>query len=244
MKRITSNKKGFTLLEVMLSVAIMAISSTMIMVGFLTTMTYSRNSALYSKVGASNYTGCITALADMKSNSSSIFTLNNSNPGPHTVSVLGNDMTPTGASINWGGRGTSTAMYIRLTGNTEGVVSTTGDGYNAARVVGGGTSFHTEYAEGDQDGGSSYGGYNDFVTYSDNRTSLFYYHEVVCPICVDAGVVSNISYRRIGTDTSTEGFYCTNTHTDAQVAALGWPADDQNYVRVAHLDGSGNIVRP
>ena len=243
MKRITTNKKGFTLLEVMLAVAIMAVSSTMIMVGFLTTMTYSRNSALYSKVGASNYEGCITALASMKANSSSIFTLNNSNPGPHTINVYGSVVLPTGASINWGGRGTSPVMYIRLTGDVEGQISST-DGFNAARASGGGTSFHTYLAEGDQDGGASYADYGNSVTYSDNRTSIFYYHPVTCPICVSAGRVSNISYLRVGNNTSTEGFYCTNTHTDAEIAASGLPSDTQNYVRVAHLDGSGNIVVP
>ena len=239
MKRITSNKKGFTLLEVMLSVAIMAISSTMIMVGFLTTMTYSRNSALYSKVGASNYTGCITALASTKADASSVYTLNNSNPGSHTISVYGDDMTPTGAAINWGGRGTSAVMYIHLTGDSNSVVDPT-DGYNAARVVGGGTSFHTEYAEGDQDGHASYANYEDISTYSDNRTALFYYFPVTCPICVTNGNVGNIRYA--GNCPSGDGFYCFSSHTDAEVA--GRVHDDQNHVRVAHLDGSGNVVVP
>lgn len=243
MKRITKNKRGFTLLEVMLAVAIMAVSSTMIMVGFLTTMTYSRNSALYSRVGASNYAGCITALSSMKSNASMKYALNNTNPGSHTINVYGTDMTPTGASINWGGRGTSPAMYLRLTGDTVGQISST-DGFNAARASGGGTSFHTYLAEGDQDGGASYGDYGNAVTYSDNRTALFYYHPVTCPICVNAGRVSTISYRKIGDNASTEGFYCINSHTDAEIAASGLPSDTQNYVRVAHLDGGGNIVVP
>ena len=48
------NKKGFTLLEVILAVAIMLIASTMILQGFIATLVYSANTALYAKTGAGN----------------------------------------------------------------------------------------------------------------------------------------------------------------------------------------------
>ena len=49
------SKKGFTLVEVMLSVAIMAIASLMIMEGFMATMNLAQNSSVYGKIGGSNY---------------------------------------------------------------------------------------------------------------------------------------------------------------------------------------------
>lgn len=66
MKKIikTSTKKGFTLLEVMLAVAVMAISSTMIMEGFIAVMNCSRNSTIYSRVGGAHYAELIKKIAD------------------------------------------------------------------------------------------------------------------------------------------------------------------------------------
>lgn len=48
------NKKGFSLLEVMLAVAIMAIASSMIMYGFMASMNYANNSSIYARVAAAN----------------------------------------------------------------------------------------------------------------------------------------------------------------------------------------------
>ena len=48
------NKKGFSLLEVMLAVAIMAITSSMIMYGFMSSMNYANNSSIYARVAAKN----------------------------------------------------------------------------------------------------------------------------------------------------------------------------------------------
>lgn len=59
----TSSKKGFTLLEVMLAVAIMAITSTMIMQGFIALMNCSRNTTIYSRVGGAHYNELITKIA-------------------------------------------------------------------------------------------------------------------------------------------------------------------------------------
>ena len=63
--KVKSNKKGFTLLEVMLATAILLIASTMVMQGFLSTMTYSYNSAVYAKDGAKNNAKVTKDLADV-----------------------------------------------------------------------------------------------------------------------------------------------------------------------------------
>ena len=48
------NKKAFSLLEVLLAVAILLIASTMVMQGFMSTLSYSANTAIYAKSGATN----------------------------------------------------------------------------------------------------------------------------------------------------------------------------------------------
>lgn len=49
-------KKGFSLLEVLLAVAILLIASTMVMQGFMSTLSYSANTAIYAKSGGTNTT--------------------------------------------------------------------------------------------------------------------------------------------------------------------------------------------
>lgn len=60
-----SNKRGFTLLEVMLATAIMTICSTMIMKGFLSTMNYAHNNNVYNKMGAKNYDSAMAKVTKM-----------------------------------------------------------------------------------------------------------------------------------------------------------------------------------
>lgn len=67
MRKTRSSKKGFTLLEVMLSIAILTIVSTMIMTGFLSTMNYATNNSVYSRLGANNYSTAIRKLAENSS---------------------------------------------------------------------------------------------------------------------------------------------------------------------------------
>lgn len=55
MKKIVKSKKGFTLLEVMLAVAILVITSTMIMHGYLSTLEYANNTSVYRSYGNANY---------------------------------------------------------------------------------------------------------------------------------------------------------------------------------------------
>lgn len=67
MKRLFKQKKqkGFTLLETLLSVAIMVIISTMLLNGFAATMGYSYHTSVYSKSAALNYSGCMNTLSDL-----------------------------------------------------------------------------------------------------------------------------------------------------------------------------------
>ncbi len=58
-----SSKKGFTLLEVMLAIAIMVVASTMILEGFLSTLAYSANTALYARQGGYNQKQMYQAVA-------------------------------------------------------------------------------------------------------------------------------------------------------------------------------------
>lgn len=67
MKRLFKKKrqKGFTLLETLLSVAIMVIISTMLLNGFAATMGYSYHTSVYSKAAAVNYSKSMSTLADL-----------------------------------------------------------------------------------------------------------------------------------------------------------------------------------
>lgn len=59
------NKRGFTLLEVMLATCIMTICSTMIMKGFMSTMNYAHNNNVYNKMGAKNYNSAMSKVTKM-----------------------------------------------------------------------------------------------------------------------------------------------------------------------------------
>lgn len=57
MKRVLkgSHKRGFTLLEIILAVAIMMIVSSILIRGFMATLQYSANTSMYTKAAANNY---------------------------------------------------------------------------------------------------------------------------------------------------------------------------------------------
>lgn len=54
MKKVIKNKNGFTLLEVILAVAILLTATTMIMSGFMSTLQYTNNTSLYRTYGNLN----------------------------------------------------------------------------------------------------------------------------------------------------------------------------------------------
>ena len=55
----TNNRKGFTLVETILAVFILVVISSMLVSGFLTTMGYSYQTAIYNKSAAMNYSLCM-----------------------------------------------------------------------------------------------------------------------------------------------------------------------------------------
>lgn len=71
MKRVFKKKRqqGFTLLETLLSVAIMVIISTMLLNGFAATMGYSYHTSVYSKAAAQNYSSSMGTLSSLHSKS-------------------------------------------------------------------------------------------------------------------------------------------------------------------------------
>ena len=146
MKRILKkpSKKGFTLLEVMLAVAIMAIASTMIMNGFVATMGQSTNTSIYSRVGNSNYTKTINKLA----------TYSNLSVSNRQSDASANSIRSSGGTTTTMDCAASPAnlpdMTVYKWRETEGASSY--GAYNAAATY----------------------GYGESQTYADNRTTFFY----------------------------------------------------------------------
>lgn len=58
-------KTGFTLVETMLAVVIMVITSSMLMNGFLAAMGYSYHTSVYTKSAGNNYATCINNVANL-----------------------------------------------------------------------------------------------------------------------------------------------------------------------------------
>ncbi len=171
MKRILkqTSKKGFTLLEVMLGVAILAIASTMIMNGFIATMGYSTNTSIYSRVGQTNYEKTINKIA----------TYSNLSVSDRYSDASANAIRSSG--------GTTTEMdYAASPANLPDMTvyqwrETTGaSSYGAYNVAAG-------Y------------GYGESQTYADNRTSFFYAPSselFYCPTCHHYGYIG--LYRHAG----------------------------------------------
>ncbi len=71
-----TSKRGFTLLEVLLAVAILTIASTMIMNGFIATMTFANNNKRYARIGEMNASRAVRNIAHYATNSSQMDTMN------------------------------------------------------------------------------------------------------------------------------------------------------------------------
>ena len=59
-----NNRKGFTLVETLLAAFILAVISTMLVNGFITTLGFSYQTSIYSKSGANNYALCMDKVAN------------------------------------------------------------------------------------------------------------------------------------------------------------------------------------
>lgn len=186
-----SSKKGFTLLEVMLGVAILAIASTMIMNGFIATMGYSHNTSIYSRVGNTNYEKTLNRLA----------TYSNLSVANRYSDASANAIRSSGGTTTTLDYGVSPAnlpdMTVYQWRETTGASSY--GAYNAA---------------------ASYG-YGESMTYADNRTTFFYAPSsdlFYCTACHHYGYIglykhagSKAYYCRYQFD---DGTYCNNKVRD------------------------------
>lgn len=219
------SKKGFSLLEVMLAVAIMATASSMIMYGFLTTMNYSNNSSIYARVAAANTNDNYDKMATIinitgRTGASGKFaTLELNSQSDHTITVQG-------GSLNT----TFDARFTRLDGDASGANTAKFD------ITSGAVALDSDYAIALENTGSYSGS-----TVSDNRSSFFYTVPDVnwagyniqngeCPICHTP--FSLVMMRRGGEPASAGNFHwvCSNYNVDS-------PYDHSTY-RAAVMDDS------
>lgn len=152
------DKKGFSLLEVMLAVAIMAIASSMIMYGFMASMNYANNSSIYARVAAANTGKSYSSLATAMYNTSR----NGTGGRYHLVQTnLTTDEVVTLYSPDTGLSKFITARSARLTDDPTVGTSHATRSFDIARTTG-----YTDSVEGAT-------GYAD-ATVADNRTMFFY----------------------------------------------------------------------
>ena len=71
-----TSKRGFTLLEVLLAVVILTIASTMIMNGFIATMTFANNNKRYARIGEMNASRASQNIMHYATNSTQMATMN------------------------------------------------------------------------------------------------------------------------------------------------------------------------
>lgn len=204
------SKKGFSLLEVMLAVAIMATASSMIMYGFLTSMNYANNSSIYARVAAANAGSNYDRMGQILS-----VTVTNTGTGSRSATLAG--FTPTEKHIAVQGGGLDISL-------DAGALRFTDDGAsNAAtfNVTAGAAALDSDYAIAIEGTGDY-----DNATVSDNRTSFFYTIPDVnwagyniqngeCPICHTP--YSLVMMRRGGEPASNGNFHwvCANYLSDS-----------------------------
>ena len=206
------SKKGFSLLEVMLAVAIMATASSMIMYGFLTSMNYANNSSIYARVAAANTKENYDRLAD-------IMTINYDDRGTSgRFATLQLHPDGTARQVDVAGGGLSATYNLRAFRYTDDPASNTA----TFNVTAGATALDSDYAIAVEGTGS----YED-ATVTDNRTSFFYsipadvnwagYHieNGLCPICGEPFTLA--LYRHGGEPASNGNFHwvCVNYNSDS-----------------------------
>ena len=140
-----SSKKGFTLLEVILSIAIMLILTTMMMNGFAATMSYSYHTSIYSQTAAANYKTAISSVADKVGNADIYKTIDKAGAAGQNITLT---LQVTG--------GANRSMHARRYMYLNGTESIDDKGFRAEREN------HTGFPAG-EDG-----------TYSNNRISFYY----------------------------------------------------------------------
>ncbi|HPJ81705.1 MAG TPA: type II secretion system protein [Saccharofermentans sp.] len=117
MIKIYKSKKGFTLLEIVLAVAILMIMSTALVQGFLSTLQYSYDTSLYLRMSKSNYGRAVSNLSNY---SNSPVESRYNFPGDATLSISG------AASV--AGLDRSLSVHVNRETNTTITVSDIGSG--------------------------------------------------------------------------------------------------------------------
>lgn len=207
------SKKGFSLLEVMLAVAIMAVASSMIMYGFLASMNYANNTSIYARVAARNQRGGYYQMSHI---------INYNNRHDRYQLVGGADEVVKFEGVS-GGTSYNIDLQvgvIKLDGNTAGSSNADVAHYN---VINGAQGFDASF--GDSIEGSTGTYYDPSATVADNRTTFFYtiapttfpsgttLTDGHCPVC---GEDYHLALYRRGTDTTnTLHWVCENWNDDS-----------------------------
>ena len=117
MIKIYKSKKGFTLLEIVLAVAILMIMSTALVQGFLSTLQYSYDTSLYLRMSKSNYGRAVSNLS------------NYSNRAVESrYNFSGNATLSIGGAASVAGLDRSLSVYVNREINTNITVSDIGSG--------------------------------------------------------------------------------------------------------------------
>lgn len=117
MIKIYKSKKGFTLLEIVLAVAILMIMSTALVQGFLSTLQYSYDTSLYLRISKSNYGRAVSNLSNY-SNS----------PVESRYNFLGDATLSIGGAASVAGLDRSLSVHVNRETNTNITVSDIGSG--------------------------------------------------------------------------------------------------------------------
>lgn len=118
MIKIYKSKKGFTLLEIVLAVAILMIMSTALVQGFLSILQYSYDTSLYLRMSKSNYGRAVSNLSNYSN--SAVESRYNNFSGNATLSI--------GGAASVAGLDRSLSVYVNREINTNITVSDIGSG--------------------------------------------------------------------------------------------------------------------
>lgn len=173
MKRLFKNKrqKGFTLLETVLSVAIMVIISTMLLNGFAATMGYSYHTSVYSKSASTNYSSCMGTLAGLHSNNAAY----TSPTGGATPAMQKNNYFYSGGvalgKVTYGGASDTSAVTIKF--ETAAGITTNAAGASVLNNLNA-----AEFAYTNVPSGLDVGGIIENPSVAANRRTFFYFPTV------------------------------------------------------------------
>ena len=149
------SRYGFTLLEVVLAIAIMLILTTMMMNGFAATMSYSYHTSIYAQTAASNYKSAMNEIATKSTAGNAVYkTIDKAGATGDKVTLT---MTPVTTSTAFPSTRTMTVrryMYLK------------------------GTESIAQYGYRSQVENYTGGAANDDGTYANNRITYFYVPKV------------------------------------------------------------------